>query len=586
MPESTILNQLLDETYPAMQAASPSAPPEALRRLLVALAAAWAAPARGLSLPERPGENGLHAAAEVARTVLAGLEPCDDAIYLPGELHSRLLGGRHAQGSYFTPPALAAQVAAWALDPLLGAGDPPRVLDPAMGSGHFLVAAGELIAARCGLSRWEAARRLHGVEADPEAAELARLTLWLWAGVPGTAPADLAGRLRGGDALLDDAALAGLPARFDAVLGNPPYASVFTRAQSDDGAYRRALQARYETAAGSFDLAVPFVERALGLCAEGGRVGLVLPNKLLAASYAQALRQWLRERASVEVLADYSAAQPFDAGVYPVVVVLEKRTPSPAAPLRVFDGGGPALLRRGAQADLDAPGGVWSAALDPAWEALRPCVSNGVPLGEVAELAAGLTVAEAYELRGRVFDAAPGPLPSDVLMLLTTGLIRRHHSLWGRKDALVLKRRYARPALPQSALPARRQAQARSRKLVLAGLARRPTAVLDGGLAQAAVSTVIVTGSAWPLGALGAVLNSGIAARLYRALFGGLALAGGYLRFGQRELALLPVPAAPPSDPGVARLDALAADMARADALVRADLDAQIDALVGELYGL
>lgn len=586
MTGSATLNQLLNQTYPAMQAACPSAPPDALRRLLVGLTAAWAASARRLTLPDPPGENGLSAAVEIAWCALAGHEPGDDAIYLPGELHSRLLDGRHAQGSYFTPPALASQVAGWTLEPLLGAGTAPRVLDPAMGSGHFLVAAGELIAARCGLPRWEAARCLHGVESDAETAALARLTLWLWAAEPGTSPADLAGRLRCGDALLDDAALAGLPARFDAVLGNPPYASVFTRAQSDDGAYRQALQARYRTAAGSFDLAVPFVERALGLCMDGGRVGLVLPNKLLAASYAQPLRRWLRERTTVEVLADYAAAQPFDASVYPVVVVMEKRVPSPAAPLRMFDGGGPALLRRGSQTDLDAPGSVWSAALDPAWEALRPCVANGVPLGEMAELAAGLTVAEAYELRERVFDAAPGPLPSDVLILLTTGLIRRHHSLWGRKDALVLKRRYARPALPQSALPPRRQAQARARKLVVAGLARRPNAVLDGGLAQAAVSTTIITGAAWPLGALGAVLNSEIVARLYRALFGGLALAGGYLRFGQRELALLPVPDVPAGDPRVARLDALAADMARADTLARADLDAQIDALVGELYGV
>jgi hypothetical protein len=100
------------------------------------------------------------------------------------------------------------------------------------------------------------------------------------------------------------------------------------------------------------------------------------------------------------------------------------------------------------------------------------------------------------------------------------------------------------------------------------------------------VSTTIIPGAAWPLGALGAVLNSEIVARLYRALFGGLALAGGYLRFGQRELALLPVPDVPAGDPRVARLDALAADMARADTLARADLDAQIDALVGELYGV
>jgi hypothetical protein len=460
-----------------------------------------------------------------------------------------------------------------------------------MGAGHFLIAAAETLAGDAPpAARWEMVCKLVGVERDPFAAELARISLWLWAGHPDTSSNKLTGRLLCADALLDGDLAGRLPERIDAVVGNPPFASVFTRARSDAG-LRAALQARYETAVGSFDLAVPFVERAVTLCREGGRVGLVLPNKLLAADYAAALRAWLAERVSVEAIVDVTGDSPFEAGVYPVVLVLAPGSPPADGPLAIYqviDGRDDLVrLRRGTQSDLrGAPGGVWSGALDPGWDVLRRCLPGTVPLGDVAALSAGLTVGEAYDLRPRVVDAGPGPLPSDAARLLTSGLIHRHVSLWGRRDARYLKRRFSRPFVPLGALPARRRAHACAEKLIVAGLGRRPRVVHDRGMAQASVSTVVILEADWPLGALCAVLNSALVARLYRALFGGLALSGGYLRFGQRELALLPLPDLPADDPRIPRLSALAARYTRADALIRSDLDAKIDALVCDLYGL
>ncbi len=463
-----------------------------------------------------------------------------------------------------------------------------------MGAGHFLIAAGEHLAARLGdpadpSVRWQAAAQLHGVDSDPLAAELAAISVWLWAAQPGTTPADLRPRLLCADALLDDLS-ARLPEAFEAVVGNPPYASVFTRARADDN-QRDALRARYETATGSFDLAVPFVERAVRWAAPGGAVGLVLPNKLLAADYAGALRRWLSARTTVISIADYAGAEPFAAGVYPVALVLRVAAPQPDAPLHVYRAADhrdtPVLIRHGSQSDLHAaPGDVWSGPLDPDWDALRGCFDGAVPLGDVATLAAGLTVGEAYDLRPQVFDAPPAAPLVDAAQLLTSGSIGRHRALWGHKDTTFLKRRYHRPAIMLRALPPRRRAQALSEKLIVSGLSQRPQAVHDHGLAQASVGTTIIMGSAWPLGALCALLNSGPAARLARALFGGLALSGGYLRLGKRELSLFPLPAVPPTDPRLARLAALAGQMPRADALARGDLDAQIDALVWALYGV
>jgi hypothetical protein len=531
-------------------------------------------------------------------------------VRLPGAFYTAVMDDRGPSGSYYTPAPLASEVARQTIMPLFEwtrievdaregkmylapTGQPPiRILDPAVGGGHFLIAAGDALAEHLLSEGWTddptkarefALSCFYGIDRDPVAAEIAACALWLWAGLPGTSPAMLTGRIVCGDTLMDDDLWKRLPGAFDAVIGNPPFASVFSPTKNG---YRDRLKARYRTARGSFDLSVPFVERALSLCREGGRCGLVLPNKILAAAYAAPLRKWIGSRAVVEAVIDYSGERPFEASVYPVACVFRRERPTKDDPLRIFTGNGSgraALIREAGQADLSgAPGGVWSGALDPEWETLRGCLEQTRPLGEIAAVRGGMTVGEAYELREFVGEASVSDEAS-CFRLATTGLIGRHRSAWGEKPARFLKADYQRPALPADCLPSRRCEQAASAKLVVAGLGRVPRAFVDAGRYQASVSTFIVLDSAWPLHALCAVLNSRLMARLYRALFGGLALAGGYLRFGKRELSVLPIPDAYPNDPRLLALDRLARRRAEANGNGPA-LDGEIDRLVDRLY--
>src|SRR5690554_214888 len=163
MPEPSTLDALLNDVFPAMCEASFGAPSDAVARLLAWLVAGRIAAARGLHLPLDAPAPALGPAAEVGRAALDDLDFDPDGVYLPGEVYSRLLAARYEQGSYYTPPALARQVPEWVLGPYDGP-RPPTMLDPAMGSGNFLLAAGEMIAARWGVSRWEAAQHLHGLD--------------------------------------------------------------------------------------------------------------------------------------------------------------------------------------------------------------------------------------------------------------------------------------------------------------------------------------------------------------------------------------------------------------------------------------
>lgn len=587
---------------------------------------------RGLAVDagRRPGQE-----------LLEGFDLDPGDLTLPGRLYAALLADRHGKGSYYTPRPMADWVVRRVLGSRQGSGAWKRVrkfnpritrisliihsrnwrtknnrggsetlpyrrgavnvLDPAMGAGHFLLAAAEALAGRGAdvAGRRRVLRALHGVDADAEAVTLARLTLWLWLADPGTPLEGVPAALLCADSLLEDLSDSLPDDRFDAVVGNPPYRSVFTRA-SDDDVYTRRVQDRYPTATGSFDLAVPFVERAVRWARPGGRIGLVLPNKLLAADYAADLRTYLTAHTTVEHIADYTTADPFAADVYPVAIVLTRGAPNPSARLDVHRADGrldvhradgrldaPPIIRRGQQSDLSAaPGGVWSPALDRRWSALRPCFAGTRRLDEVADLHGGLTVAEAYDLRERVIDAPFGALPTDAVRLITTGVIGRYRVGWGRKKTRFLKRSYHYPSLMLSALPPRRRDQARAPKIIVAGLSQQPRALVDLGLSQASVSTTILTSERWPLGALCALLNATLIARLYRALYGGLALSGGYLRVGKRELAALPVPALDGDDPRVRRLDELARQAATADPLSLPALDGEVDALVCDLYGV
>ncbi len=504
-------------------------------------------------------------------------------------MHAALLADRHARGSYYTPDDEAADLARQAIAARDFAA--PRVIDPACGGGSFLLAAGEAIAAKLvagdpGLEPLEARRLaancLYGVDLDGEAVRIARLSLWLWLADRDVPPGRFDAQVIAADALLDDDRLASLDPPFDIVLANPPFASVFTRAA--DPSQDPAIRDRYQTARGAYDLAIPFVERSYTLLADGGVAGLILPDKVLAASYGAAMREFLARKATLLVIR-HQLGDIFDAAVYPAAILFSKSPPPRSHAMTLKTG---EMTTARPQEDLAALGGApWSALFSPDWEALAACLKAMPRLADAADISAGLSVSEAYDLRDRVIESPMPSPPLNAFMALPSGLITRYGMLWGQRKAYILKRCFQRPVIPMAAVPERRRAQSHASKIILSGMALRPQAYLDPGLSQACVATVIITGANWPLAALCAYLNSGVIARIYRAMYGGLALSGGYLRFGKRELGGLPFPAAGPEDPRVMALADLYHAMIRVDdAGDAARLEESIDSLVVDLLGL
>jgi len=482
-------------------------------------------------------------------------------------------------------------------------GDLPRVCDPACGAGVFLVSAVD------GLCRWlsrrvgpdpapgwlaqRLPRCLFGVDVDPSAVKAARAAVrqsavrW----DPACDDLDLSGNIVEGNSLVatrDGPARwrpvrfrerfpGGVePGRFDLVLSNPPFvdSEEMTRSAPD---LRRYLSQRYETAAGNWDLFCPFVQRAAQLLSADGRLGLIVPNKILSAAYARETRRLLAAM-DLALLRDYSRVRLFDAAVYPLVL-MARRHPRPRRrrALRVeVATGSLEAIRIETRRSVDPLEATRTA--DQGWSVLfaPPAALSAGPrlrgLGEVARVIGAASVADAYALQPLVREheheherehehehEREHEREVGCHRLVNTGTIDPFRVLWGLRRLRYLGATYERPCVDAAALEAalpRRAAQARAPKIIVAGLAIRLECVLDDGGLLAGKSTSLVVapdvtgapdtpdGGIEPvdLPLLVGLLNSAAASAMVRHQFGGLALSGGYLRIGPPQLRALQIP--------------------------------------------
>jgi hypothetical protein len=288
-----------------------------------------------------------------------------------GESALRLTEGRRRSGSHYTPPALAGRVVELALGPLLSRARTPedvlalRVCDPSMGTGAFLVAccrllAGRLLAlehpkrTRFSAAEQVSARRrvaeqcLFGVDRDPVAVEMAKLSLYLTIG-DAALPLDHSSHaLCAGEALLGPpttapqaerdafdwpARFAGVMERggFDAFVGNPPWVSYVGRAAQPLALELRDGYRAYESFAGYKNLQALFVERGARLLAAGGRLGLLLPSSMSELSgYAPSRRAHDRLCEPDASLTDVGDAD-FPGVFQPCMVLASTRRAAPLA---------------------------------------------------------------------------------------------------------------------------------------------------------------------------------------------------------------------------------------------------------------
>jgi adenine-specific DNA-methyltransferase len=102
---------------------------------------------------------------------------------------------------------------------------------------------------------------------------------------------------------------------FDAIIGNPPYIRIQGIRDMDPKLAEEYIK-RYQSASGSFDIYVPFVEKGLQLLANNGIVNYIMPVKWTNAAFGSGLRKIISESKSIYKIIDFGAYQAFDASTY------------------------------------------------------------------------------------------------------------------------------------------------------------------------------------------------------------------------------------------------------------------------------
>jgi hypothetical protein len=246
-----------------------------------------------------------------------------------------------------------------------------KVLDPACGSGAFLIQAlkrllqeYEWIASEKSRVNYEfrqvavfdrakayreiLAQNLYGVDVNAESVEITKLALWLHTVMPGQPLSSLDGNILCGNSLVDwdinstekplseaqlerinpfsyHEAFAGVfeAGGFDVIIGNPPYIKLqnmrriqpeatdyWVAAKNADGSPKfRSVQT------GNYDIYLPFIEQSVRLLKPEGRMGLIAPNVWAVNDYGQGLRETLHDTRRMDRWIDFKSYQIFDEAI-------------------------------------------------------------------------------------------------------------------------------------------------------------------------------------------------------------------------------------------------------------------------------
>lgn len=255
---------------------------------------------------------------------------------------------RKEQGIYYTPTYIVDYIVRNTLGELLKEKDMDagkiRVLDPACGSGSFLIRAFDILkeyhqqkADKYTQVNYDEILKnnIFGVDLDKQAVEIAQLNLLLKIAEKGHKLPLLEQNIKCGNSLIDDEKVAGDKAfkweeefseimkdgGFDVVVGNPPYVRVDILSDTDKAYWKN----KFNSSQGKYDIYYLFIESVFSWLKDNGMCGFIVPNKFCAASSAKNLRKIIIEKSGYCTIISVSHLDVFkDASNYPVILIMRK----------------------------------------------------------------------------------------------------------------------------------------------------------------------------------------------------------------------------------------------------------------------
>jgi len=208
---------------------------------------------------------------------------------------------RGKNGVVFTPDYIADYI----LEHTIASPCPPnaRVIDPACGSGSFLLPAAEYLHRISGKPMREIiSQHLYGIDISEDQTRRTRVLLTLLALLTDGTADRLSFHVATADSLACSwTDLFGCP-DVDYIAGNPPYLNTHAISKNDTERLKKNF---HTTRRGTFNLFYAFIEQSLRFLSERGALGFIVPNNYLSISSAEELRRLLNERRAVSMVIDF-----------------------------------------------------------------------------------------------------------------------------------------------------------------------------------------------------------------------------------------------------------------------------------------
>jgi len=396
---------------------------------------------------------------------------------------------------------------------------------------------------------------------------------------------------------------------FDVIIGNPPYIDSEELVREDKN-FRLYCADKYESAKGNWDIFCVFIQKGIDLLKEGGYFGMIIPNKLLSADYANSIREIIKKY-SVIAINDYSKIKVFGASVYPIVIIIKKVKPDKNHNIVVNsykeDNKQIKLInsKKVKQAILGDYKKSWSPIFDYTKETnfVDKICKKAKRLNELCFIHGAATVNEAYQIKEIIKNLAK---EKNYFKFINTGTIDRYTSLWDSRKTQYIKSAYIKPIVVRGDLKEilpKRYKESEKNKIIVAGMIKNFECFIDEkGEYLAGKSTTIIERDKIDLKFILALLNSKLLTFIYKNIFNSLSLAGGYLRVGAPQIKELPIIVPPKKE--VDKISGLADKMLKLNKEIQKldpimdeeeyneikeeieKVDREIDERVFELYGL
>ncbi len=486
---------------------------------------------------------------------------------------------RKSQGIYYTPRYIVDYIVQNTLGEVLKTKTPDeiknlKILDPACGSGSFLITAyskliehwqkekfnkhhfkeGKLAdlekefkkRANFELSSQNKQRilldNIYGVDLDDEAVELAKLNLLSKTVGRRAKLPNIDHNIAVGNSLIDDSKISdkafdwqkSFPevfkkGGFDVIIGNPPYVRVDSLNKNDKEYWKTV----FKTPKGKYDLYYLFVEKSIELLNNGGKLGFIIPNKFSVASSAKKLRELIVHSSTTCEFISVSKLKIFgDASNYPILLILTKGSDLKKVKIKSFYSEGDFLKNNYEDYHINKnvlsllPSMVIPININQKQLSLIIKLLKSKRLSNFLKISEGLRIPPKFEDNSKNKHGIVKQYQFERYSQIKEGVYISEPDL---KEVLSEKSERFKNCLKE--------------KIIIAEDALNINATIDNGfnIPQGGVYFGVITNDKVSLKYVLALLNSKLFSFVYKTLFGGMHMGGGYLRYRSQFLGELPI---------------------------------------------